>query len=182
MRWAVTIVAALLTGALVTVAVAWSCAVWGSSRAEGLPSTGLHGCGAELHLIVDLPERITWRFAAGWPCRCLQGTRTTVVRPPGGPTISDGLLPVPRSVAEPTIESPIDFLLGAKYLPTHVLPGRFIVDVLCYSAALLTFAASVLRARSVLRGFRGRCRACGYDRRGLAADAVCPECGRAGAA
>ena len=36
--------------------------------------------------------------------------------------------------------------------------------------------------RPLLRRLRGVCTACGYDRRGLSATSVCPECGTAGKA
>jgi hypothetical protein len=43
--------------------------------------------------------------------------------------------------------------------------------------ALATFAVWCIGARSRLRDRARKCPKCGYDRAGLAAGAVCPECG-----
>jgi hypothetical protein len=47
---------------------------------------------------------------------------------------------------------------------------------LCLTVTAITWRAD---RRGALRALGGLCASCGYDRRGLAADATCPECGTA---
>jgi hypothetical protein len=54
---------------------------------------------------------------------------------------------------------------------------RFAGVSLVYPTALASVAAAVLWYRHRRAFGPGRCRKCGYDRRGLSADAKCPECG-----
>jgi hypothetical protein len=51
-------------------------------------------------------------------------------------------------------------------------------DTLIFSGGIAALLFGPAMGRRVMRGWRGRCLACGYDRRGLPAGAVCPECGR----
>jgi hypothetical protein len=65
-----------------------------------------------------------------------------------------------------------------RFLAWRPLARGLAVDTLFYAAALAGLvggARLVVRAR---RRRRGVCPACAYDLRGLAADGVCPECGR----
>jgi hypothetical protein len=97
--------------------------------------------------------------AIGWPFISLKGvqTRTTT-----GVT-NDGIIWLgPR--------------FSMFYLP--IWPG-LLLNTLIFSAAV--FAAhwssrAIIRRR---RRAKGRCAGCGYDRRGLTPDAMCPECGAA---
>lgn len=70
----------------------------------------------------------------------------------------------------------------AVVLPLRPLWPGFALNT-CFYAFL---AWSLIRAPRTLRRWRrrraGRCIACGYDLKGLAEDAPCPECGRASAA
>jgi hypothetical protein len=45
------------------------------------------------------------------------------------------------------------------------------------AAGLFAVLGALLFARAARAGRRGRCPSCGYDHRGLAAAAACPECG-----
>jgi hypothetical protein len=49
------------------------------------------------------------------------------------------------------------------------------------AAALWLLEAFALDGAEIRRRKRGRCPKCGYDRRGIAAEARCPECGAAAA-
>lgn len=77
---------------------------------------------------------------------------------------------------------PVIAIMGEpRVLPlTPIVPG-LAVNTALYGVPwwLLLFAPGVVRR--ALRRRRGACAACGYDRRGIAAGAVCPECGRADA-
>ena len=65
-------------------------------------------------------------------------------------------------------------------LPLRPLWLGFAGDVGFYGILL----AAVVRGSAALRSWRrarsGQCGYCGYDRRGLALEAACPECGRPG--
>lgn len=65
-------------------------------------------------------------------------------------------------------------------LPTAPLWRGFIPNTLIYSAATWTLWSIVPLTRRWRRRKRGLCVGCGYDLRGLADGAVCPECGRRG--
>lgn len=62
-------------------------------------------------------------------------------------------------------------------LPLRPQLGGFVIDWMLYSVLWLLPLWLVGAARRSLRRRGGRCPTCGYDRRGLAHDAACPECG-----
>lgn len=69
---------------------------------------------------------------------------------------------------------------SARVLLWRPIPLNLALDTLFYAVGV---AGLVGGGRLLVRGRRrrrGACVACGYDRRGLAAGAVCPECGGAG--
>lgn len=70
---------------------------------------------------------------------------------------------------------------GAPLIPYLPLWRGLVLNVLVHGACwwlVLPLLGSIpLRAR--WRRRRGRCGGCGYDRRGLGTDALCPECGAA---
>lgn len=65
------------------------------------------------------------------------------------------------------------------------MPGwLFAPEGLALEVPLSNIALAVLGAGAILwhldrRRLAHQCRKCGYDRRGLAAEAICPECGAA---
>jgi hypothetical protein len=67
-----------------------------------------------------------------------------------------------------------------RFLPWRPIPLGFALDALIYAACIAALAAGVRLFVRARRQRRGACAACGYDLRGLAAGAACPECGRAG--
>ncbi len=64
-------------------------------------------------------------------------------------------------------------------LPLRVIPLGFALDTALAAGVLLGVVEGLASARRRVRRARGRCPSCNYDRRGLAADAACPECGGA---
>ena len=66
---------------------------------------------------------------------------------------------------------------GWHLIPLDVLPLGFTLNTLLAAGLVLGVVEGVRLARRRLRRKRGRCPACGYDRRGLAEGAACPECG-----
>lgn len=59
---------------------------------------------------------------------------------------------------------------------TPVWPG-FLINTFLYAAIVAVLFIAPKRIRRAVRRRRGRCVACGYDRRGNPSGA-CPECGR----
>lgn len=115
-------------------------------------------------------------IAAGWPMPALWGweTRTFRINTTTGETTNvpidgRGLFAPPSAVRRLTRQG-----VRLPYLP--VWPG-FAVDSAIAAALwwmLLTAPGAIKRWR---RRRRGLCIACGYDLRGLAEGAACPECG-----
>lgn len=69
--------------------------------------------------------------------------------------------------------------LGVSQLPIGIHPLPFIANTLLYAAIPLGLWLGIGPLRRRRRRRAGRCPRCGYDRAGLAAGAVCPECGHA---
>ncbi len=67
-------------------------------------------------------------------------------------------------------------------LPLLPMPLGFAVNTVLFAAVLWASARGARAWRSSRRRRRGRCANCNYDRTGLAAGVVCPECGVAAAA
>ncbi|HZW06766.1 MAG TPA: hypothetical protein VFF65_06555, partial [Phycisphaerales bacterium] len=82
---------------------------------------------------------------------------------------------------------PNRYFFGAALFAQHRGSGggtsyRYLAVVLWPAPIVLAAAGWVLYGlgrRAAARAVEGRCRLCGYDRRGLAADGRCPECGAA---
>ena len=129
----------------------WRCIRWASTSQRATSSTLEHAISID---------------SIGWPMRCLRKVM-----------VFDG------TGAARAVVCPEGWLLAdhwskwSDHIPTRVLPLAFVANTLFYSACggvpWLTAAAG---RRSRRR--RGNvCGTCGYDRRGLATNTNCPECG-----
>lgn len=85
--------------------------------------------------------------------------------------------PAATGSAQPIRYAPID-RFALPLLP--IWPG-FLLNTIFYAMLLFALIRTPRAVRRARRRRRGRCAACGYNRKGLEAAAVCPECGAAGA-
>lgn len=106
--------------------------------------------------------------ATGWPWRAFASESWRRWTPaPGEPTEelrhNIVLLNTPR---------------GRVMLPLRPIWPGLLADVAAFSAVWLALLLATGAARAFIRNARGRCPACGYDRRGLPEPhGACPECG-----
>jgi hypothetical protein len=111
-------------------------------------------------------------YRNGWPFRSLaSGRLESAVNPSlgGRPFTEFGITPPMWLVAQRDPR----FRLG-----TQIQWPGFLADVGFYSAAVSLLWLTGAKASRKLRRAAGQCPACGYDRSGLPAPSVCPECGR----
>lgn len=129
------------------------------------------------------------QIAYGWPRLSFRGgilqtPAATLTPAPGSTTIVAG---GSRASVPITVEHDFGLALpdihgDDKYVEPRTIPyvpivRGVLVNTAFYGAAW--WVAPWIRGvvLLVLRRRRGACRECGYDRRGIAVDAVCPECG-----
>lgn len=123
-------------------------------------------------LAQDDTEYAQWGArAAGWPMLCLASTSSETTTGQRRTSWSMRLLPA----SPPSAAAPPDPDRGA--VPLRPLPLGLAANTLLFAAPLLIMLVIIPTARRALRRRRGRCAACGYDRRGLEAGQPCPECG-----
>jgi hypothetical protein len=67
-----------------------------------------------------------------------------------------------------------------RAMPRAVLPVGLVVDALVFGLPVPVVASGLAALRRCRRRRRGLCAGCGYNRKGLAEGAVCPECGSKG--
>ena len=187
----------LLAGAVVTWAVAWGCALWGegprlefnlrpveprvSAFVPAYPEDqgwigGRTRVRTKTLIITALDDDVLPATEAydlqefGWPARGMLG-RTKLDY--GDQIVLDTYLAAPSWMG-PGPDCP--------GLPTEVLPLGFALNTLLAAGVLMGVVETFAWARRRGRRRRGRCPACGYDRRGLAGGdaAACPECGAGG--
>jgi hypothetical protein len=75
------------------------------------------------------------------------------------------------------VQLPRDAEFNPRALPLRPLWPGFVVNTLLAAAAGWLVLTALGSARWHWRRRRGHCAYCGYSRRGLAPNAVCPECG-----
>jgi hypothetical protein len=111
-------------------------------------------------------------FRAGWPMQCMECM-----------VIEDTASSVPFECACGLgVSSPNSLrgaVCGVRCYPTRFIAGPFMLNVGILAMAAITLFMTSAGIRRVARVRRNRCRECGYPRRGITADAVCPECGAA---
>jgi hypothetical protein len=120
---------------------------------------------------ITVPEpgaRGTVTTAYGWPLLCMTHHDTEYpYSSPSSGTDSWTYWHVPNR-----------YLKQPYYIfPRRILPLRFATNAAIYAFLISAGWPLTALARSFIRGRRGACPNCGYDRRGLTPDANCPECG-----
>lgn len=112
-------------------------------------------------------------MTVGWPKPCLAARRTTdqgfVMFAPWTDAIA-----APAWLKPIAPQYPFD---PARVIPTRPLAWGLAVNTVVYASALFLMTSVLRPLVRLLRRRRNCCPACNYDRRGLAIDAPCPECG-----
>ncbi len=72
---------------------------------------------------------------------------------------------------------PTSASMGMRFLLWRPIPLGFALDTLIYATCFAGLFAGVRVWARARRSKQGACAACGYDLRGLASEAACPECG-----
>ncbi len=144
----------------------------------------LHQCLAASGGMASEPTSVERELlAAGWPWLALVCDRSITSTRSGGLVgterirggwVHESMTPL-RGVA-------LAFTYERVMFPYRPLWPGLIANTLLYgaswAAALWATIAVISWRAKVRRARRGRCGECGYDRRGLASAAVCPECGK----
>jgi hypothetical protein len=115
----------------------------------------------------DLPDGMgtVHHTEVGWPLRCWWGAERVRGKNADEPLwIAD----VPHVLRD---------LVGVGRLPIGIHPLQFITNTLSYAAVPTAIWLGLWKLPHWRRQRAGRCVSCGYDRAGLAAEVVCPECG-----
>lgn len=119
------------------------------------------------------PRRAFWAtddtYSEGCEVMDLGPTETLFVKRPKTPSFGG---PFIRMATAPGMTSSLA-------VPTGVLTAGFAIDTAAYAGMWSgVWYLGIVAIRGIRRR-RGKCICCTYDRRGLAVDVVCPECGRA---
>lgn len=126
--------------------------------------------------------------AAGWPFRAFRGAE---YEPFQGETESAPMAMVPdgkggftlaANMTKPQLRVGLVKFGGASgdkfAVPLEPMARGLAFNVAAFAGAWWMVLFAFGAARRVVRGRRGRCVRCGYDRRGLTLEVACPECGR----
>ncbi|MBM4112130.1 MAG: hydrogenase maturation nickel metallochaperone HypA [Phycisphaerae bacterium] len=194
------VIAWLATGAVLTVAVAWGCALWSSPAASEVvfveeDGAWLRGVPADWPVSPSFVKRQSARgfiqefqhhpvgdgyfvrhfdqyaWLAGWPMLALTGAANKVNDSAGGVFAAPGTLELVAAI-EISFDPWMD--RGNRVIPLLPIPIGFVVDTLFWGA-IVAGATLLLRAfKRRCRIARGRCPGCGYE---LVGALRCPECG-----
>jgi hypothetical protein len=123
-------------------------------------------------------------FTYGWPFPAMGQLRQFLAATGGGGSVmtKESSLPVPKwMVSWLAPKSGLKPVFAEWEVPTRLLWPGFVANSLMWTALAWVVGFAMLNGiRAMRRGVRrrrDRCLLCGYDRRGLARDAACPECG-----
>lgn len=114
-----------------------------------------------------MTKHVVVTYAFGWPCRAAHMATSSN---PRAPTLGVWRLHVPDSR-----------LTRARIVDLPLIPlwTGFAFNTLFYGAIGWTLFGGPFAYRRWRRARSGGCVTCGYDRTGLAHNAICPECGAA---
>lgn len=125
----------------------------------------------------------SWYLGAGWPLRAFCIARERRVLLTGTMSMPTSLAEAPSNSLSWGLRAPRwtvnrRWTLEPRFLPLlPIIPG-LLIDSALYGGVLFGAAWLVHTGLRRLRLRPSTCGTCGYDHRGLPADAVCPECGR----
>jgi hypothetical protein len=143
--------------------------------------------GARWGLVADAWGLTVRRAAPGASFFDLGGARSDSWESGFGSGSTEWILDEPRPTAGTGLRILPAPAVTVVRVPTHqlwllnfaVCPGGWTVEILFRPVLIVLVCLSAVLWISPARRRRGHCQACGYDLAGLAADAVCPECGAA---
>ncbi len=131
---------------------------------------------------VSPPATVRREMQFGWPLRCFWGAEDAYfdgssVHDLGRTNIWRVVSTGPRAKLWPAFVRVGDDGTRTVDVPLGVIRGPFAINTAVYASAWWSVLFGLGMARRALRRRRGLCVVCAYSRAGLAAGAVCPECG-----
>lgn len=120
-----------------------------------------------------------YEFQFGWPARCVWAAMDRG-RMSGGAATERNLLVIRGGqIGFPYVSYPGFAFTRSYAVPYGVVARGLIFNAIVFGAVWMGVILWAARIRRSIRRRKGLCAICKYDLRGLAEDAVCPECGKA---